>query len=94
MKVLVFGLAAMAAVLVLDGAFAQQGPIMPLPLTEWRAALDADLSKLSMPRDAHADIFNILQAHERRAQVAKMKEAVPPITHDPNDKQFQPAEPK
>jgi hypothetical protein len=65
MKKLVFLLTLAAA-----PAYAQQA----LPLTDWRASLDADLSKLSMPRDAHASIINILQAYERAAQAAKAKE--------------------
>lgn len=75
MKVLVFGIVLMAAVLALDCAFAQQQPV---PLTGERAALDSDLSKVSMPRDAHAAIFNILQAYERQAQMEKMRQQAPP----------------
>jgi hypothetical protein len=72
-KILVFGMAVMAVTLVLDSAFAQQQPPPPpVPLTEWRAGLDSDLSKLSMPRDAHMAIFSILQAYERQA-MEKMK---------------------
>jgi hypothetical protein len=44
-------------------AFAQQ-----LPLTEWRAQLDADLARLSMSRDAHMAVMQILQAYEKQAQ--------------------------
>jgi hypothetical protein len=53
-------------------AIAQQAPA---PMTDWRAALDNDISKLSMPRDAHLAIFQILQAYERQAQAQK---AAPP----------------
>lgn len=74
MRVLVFVIASIVITLVLDGAFAQQS--QPVPLTGERASLDSDLSKLSMPRDAHAAIFNILQAYERQAQMEKMKPKV------------------
>lgn len=47
-----------------------------VPLTDWRLALDTDLSKVSMPRDAHSAIFNILQAYERQAQSAKTPPAL------------------
>lgn len=81
MKILVFGIVLMAAVLVLDSAFAQQP--QPVPLTGERAALDSDLSKLSMPRDAHAQIFNILQAYERQAQMEKMRQPAPTAPAEP-----------
>lgn len=74
MKVLAFGL--VAAMLVLNSAFAQQ----VVPLTDWRVSLETELSKLSMPRDAHAAIFNILQAYERQAQMEKMQKQAPPAT--------------
>jgi hypothetical protein len=51
-------------------ALAQQPP-PPVPFTGWRAQLDADLARLSMPRDAHQAVFQILQAYERQAQEAK-----------------------
>lgn len=70
MKILVLGMAFMAITLVLDSAFAQQ----IIPLTDWRASIDSDLSKLAMPRDAHAAIYNILQAYERQAQTEKMRQ--------------------
>jgi hypothetical protein len=75
-KILVFGIVLMAAVLAQDDAFAQQQPI---PLTGERAALENDLAKLSMPRDAHAAVFNILQAYERQAQAEKMRQQTPPV---------------
>ena len=37
--------------------------------------MDAEVAKMSMPRDAHIQIMNILQAFERQAQVEKMREA-------------------
>ena len=46
-------------------AYAQQQPIQ---LTEWRAQLDTDLSRVSMPREAHAQVMIILQTYERQAQ--------------------------
>lgn len=73
MRILVFGLVLMAAVLVFDGAFAQQAQV--IPLTDWRAAIDGNLSKVSCPRDAHAEIFNILQVYERQAQMEKMRQS-------------------
>jgi hypothetical protein len=60
--------------LCLVAAHAQQQPQF-LPLTEWRAAIDVDLAKVSMPRDGHAAIYNILQAYERQAQAAKMQQS-------------------
>jgi hypothetical protein len=66
-------LVAMVSAALVSAAVAQQG----VPLTDWRASLENDLSKLSMPRDAHAQIFNILQAYERQAQIEKMKQAPP-----------------
>lgn len=78
MRILVFGLVLMAATLVLDGAFAQQPP--PVPLTGERASLDTDLSKISMPREAHLAIYNILQVYERQAQMEKMRQQAQPIT--------------
>lgn len=66
MKKLTLGL-----MLLVTPAFAQQ----PVPFTDWRSSIDADLSKLSMPRDAHAAVFNILQAYERQAQMDKAREA-------------------
>jgi hypothetical protein len=65
MRFLLIPAALMCAVLVIDAAMAQQQPV---PLTDWRAQIDNDLSKLSMPRDAHAAVFNILQAYERQYQ--------------------------
>jgi hypothetical protein len=56
------------AIYLFGGAANAQGP---MPLTDWRAMLDNDLAKLSMPRDAHQAIFNILQLYERRAQQAE-----------------------
>lgn len=70
MNVLALIVAGMVAVLALDSAFAQQ----IIPLTDWRASIDSDLSKLAMPRDAHAAIYNILQAYERQAQTEKMRQ--------------------
>lgn len=75
MKLLLIPMVCMCAVLMVDAAMAQQ----PAPLTEWRADIDADLSKLSMPRDAHAAVFNIMQAYERRAQMEKMRQQVPSV---------------
>jgi hypothetical protein len=46
-----------------------------VPLTDWRAKLDADLARLSMPRDAHLAIVNILQAYEREEARAKAEAA-------------------
>jgi hypothetical protein len=63
-----------------DAGFAQQAPA---PFTDWRASLDNDLSKVSMPRDAHAAIFSILQAYERQAQAQAAK------TQPPQDGQRQ-----
>jgi hypothetical protein len=56
-------------------AFAQQQPV---PLTDWRAMLDADFAKLSMPRDAHAAIINLLQAYERQARAQAVHPPPPP----------------
>lgn len=75
MKLLLIPMAFMCAVLMIDAAMAQQQP-----LTDWRASLDDDLSKLSMPRDAHSQVYNILQAYERRAQIEKMRQQAQPIT--------------
>lgn len=80
MKILVFGIVMMVVVLALDSAFAQQ---QPMPLTGERAALDSDLSKISMPRDAHAQIFNIMQAYERQAQMEKMRQQAPAVPAEP-----------
>jgi hypothetical protein len=69
-------------------ALAQQPP-PPVPLTEWRATLDVDLSKLSMPRDAHQAVFQILQAYERQAQEAKKpKFPQPPPIGTPQPQQL------
>jgi hypothetical protein len=43
-----------------------------LPLTGWRAQIDIDLSKLACPRDAHLQIFNILQEAERQSRAAQV----------------------
>ena len=42
-------------------------------LTDWRAQVDADLSRISMPRDAHAQVIGVLQEYERRAMIEKAK---------------------
>jgi hypothetical protein len=60
------------ALLLLTVPALAQAP--PIPLTEWRASLDADLARLSMPREAHQAIFQILQAYERQAQQKAMSE--------------------
>lgn len=68
----------------------------PLPLTEWRAAVDADLAKLAMPRDAHASIFNIMQLYERQAQQEKFRAShagPPPVPALPQQPVPQPATP-
>lgn len=62
----------MCFLLLTTPALAQQLP--PVPLTDWRASLDYELGKLSMPRDAHAGIIGILQNYERQAQFEKAKE--------------------
>ena len=72
MRLFLVGLTIVASIVT---ASAQQQPI---PLSDWRASLDTDLSKLSMPRDAHAAVFNILQAYERQAQMEKMRQ-IPPV---------------
>jgi hypothetical protein len=59
----------------------------PLPFTDWRASLDGDLSRLSMPRDAHQAIFQILQAYERQAQQQAQQKAtsdLPFVRPSPN----------
>lgn len=48
---------------------------VPLPLTEWRARVDARLSKLNIDRDAHSSILGIMQDEERQAQIDKIREA-------------------
>ena len=62
---------ALGALLLAVPALAQQQPV---PLTDWRAMLDTDLSKISMPRDAHQAVYSILQAYERQAR----QQAAPP----------------
>lgn len=81
MRVLVFIIASMVITLVIDSAFAQQQ--QPIPLTGERASLDSDLSKLSMPREAHMAIYNILQAYERQAQIEKLHQQAPPTPAEP-----------
>lgn len=66
----------LAFVLIPTLAFAQQ-------LTDWRAVVDSDLSKLSMPRDAHIAIVNLMQAYERQAQAQRV--VIPPPTEPPAD---------
>lgn len=68
-----------AFVLTVAGAFAQQQS-PPVPLTDWRAAIDIDLSRVSMPRDAHAVVYNILQAYERQARDAKTATSTEPVS--------------
>ena len=62
-------------ILSVSSAFAQQP--QPAPLTDWRAGVDTDLSKVSMPREAHMAVYNILQAYERQAQMEKMRQLPP-----------------
>ena len=76
MKFLLIPLIGMAVILIHDAATAQQAP-SPVPFTEWRIGLDSDLSKLSMPREAHMAIYNILQLYERQAQMEKMRQPPP-----------------
>jgi hypothetical protein len=61
----------------------------PMPLTDWRASLDADLARLSMPREAHQAIFQILQAYEKQAQPKPAplspKSLVPPSIPQPKE---------
>lgn len=45
-----------------------QAQQQPIPLTDWRAAVDADLARVSMPRDAHNAVFSIMQAYEQKAR--------------------------
>ena len=61
--------------MMLEGASAQQQ--QPVQLTDWRAVVDSDLSKVSMPRDAHAAIINLMQAYERQAQAARAQQTAP-----------------
>lgn len=72
-------LVAIVSAALVSVAVAQQ----PVPLTDWRASLEVDLSKLSMPRDAHTAVFNILQAYERQAQMEKMRQQAPPVPTEP-----------
>lgn len=65
------------ALLLLTVPALAQAP--PIPLTEWRASLDADLARLSMPREAHQAIFQILQAYERQAQQQAQQKAMPDV---------------
>lgn len=67
-----------AFVLLPTLALAQQQPV---PFTDWRASLEADLSKISMPRDAHAAVFNILQAYEKQARDQRV--VIPPPAEPP-----------
>jgi hypothetical protein len=62
----------LVALLLLTGPALAQAPV---PFTDWRATLDADLARLSMPRDAHQAIFQILQAYERQAQQQAQQKA-------------------
>ncbi|HEY1432260.1 MAG TPA: hypothetical protein VGF39_11645 [Stellaceae bacterium] len=61
-----------ALLLLTSSAFAQQ----IIPLTEWRAQLDAELSRIPMTREAHGQVIAILQNAERQAQRTQMHEQV------------------
>jgi hypothetical protein len=82
MQYLIAIIVLMGTVLVFDAAMAQQPP-QPVPLTGERAALDIDISKISMPREAHMAIYNILQAYERLA-MEKMPRPMPATPDGPS----------
>lgn len=42
-----------------------------LALSGERAEIDSDLAKISMPREAHAAVFSVMQFYERKAQEAR-----------------------
>jgi hypothetical protein len=76
---------AMFPILMATSVVAQQQQI--LPLSEWRAQLDYELSRIPMTREAHGQVIAILQNAERQAQAAKMRELPPSVPKPPPEGQ-------
>jgi hypothetical protein len=72
MKLLIT-LTLLGLVVLTADSLAQQPQV--LPLTEWRAQIDSELSKIQMTREAHGQIIALMQAAERQAQAEKMARA-------------------